>query len=289
MEANIKIFENALFGQVRSVMGESSEPWFCLADVCKALGLQSYKVAQRLEKDILSKYTLPTAGGNQEMLFVNEDGLYDVILDSRKPEAKKFRKWITSEVLPSIRKDGGYIISKEGESDEEIMARALRIANSKIKEQARRIEEQARRTTELEADLKSAKTNFRIQTMAFDLAAKEVEEQKVIISKQSEQLKQSAKAVQYHNLVLTSQSTYTATQIAKEFGWGAETLNKKLHAMGIQYKMNGQWFLYSNYCNKGYTKTITRTFTGSTGLTHTSQSTVWTELGRKFIHEKLKS
>lgn len=87
-------------------MGENGEPLFCLIDVCNMLDLIPSKVSQRLDKDVLSKYPLETAGGIQQTNFINEDGLYDVILDSRKPEAKQFRKWITSEVLPSIRKHG---------------------------------------------------------------------------------------------------------------------------------------------------------------------------------------
>lgn len=110
MESNIKLFENPTFGKIRSVMDESNEPWFCLADICKALGLRASDVAPRLDKGVVSTHPLATKGGTQQATFVNEDGLYDVILDSRKPEAKKFRKWITSEVLPSIRKSGGYVV-----------------------------------------------------------------------------------------------------------------------------------------------------------------------------------
>ncbi len=103
----IKIFDHPDFGNVRIVM-DGAEPWFCLSDVCKVLDLIPYKVAQRLDNDILSKYTiLDNLGRTQRANFVNEDGLYDVILDSRKPTARKFRKWITSEVLPSLRKAAG--------------------------------------------------------------------------------------------------------------------------------------------------------------------------------------
>lgn len=105
----IQIFNNDQFGNVRVTMNENNEPMFCLADVCVVLGLTPSKVAQRLEEDVLSKYPLETPCGIQQVNFVNEDGLYDAILDSRKPEAKKFRKWVTSEVLPSIRKHGVYM------------------------------------------------------------------------------------------------------------------------------------------------------------------------------------
>lgn len=105
----LTIFNNPEFGDVR-VIGDSDNPRFCLSDVCKILELpQVAKVVQRLGDEVLSKHPIvDNLGRSQEMYFVNEDGLYDVILDSRKPEAKRFRKWITGEVLPSIRKHGVY-------------------------------------------------------------------------------------------------------------------------------------------------------------------------------------
>jgi len=103
----MQIFNNEEFGEVR-IIGTPDNPLFCLADVCRALELDQSQVARRLDKGVFSKHTLSTNGGNQTFNFINEDGLYDVIFDSRKPEAKKFRKWVTSEVLPSIRRDGVY-------------------------------------------------------------------------------------------------------------------------------------------------------------------------------------
>ena len=105
----IQIFNNPSFGNVR-VAGTEVNPLFCLADVCKALGLSAKGVNQRLGDEVISNYPIADSlGRTQQALFVNEDGLYDVILDSRKPEAKQFRKWITSEVLPTIRKHGAYM------------------------------------------------------------------------------------------------------------------------------------------------------------------------------------
>ena len=105
----IQIFNNPSFGNVR-VAGTEVNPLFCLADVCKALGLSAKGVNQRLGDEVISNYPIADSlGRTQQALFVNEDGLYDVILDSRKPEAKQFRKWITSEVLPTIRKYGAYM------------------------------------------------------------------------------------------------------------------------------------------------------------------------------------
>lgn len=105
----IQIFNNPSFGNVR-VAGSEDNPLFCLADVCKALDLQPSAVMRRLDDGVISNNPITDNLGRQQVAnFVNEDGLYDVILDSRKPEAKQFRKWITSEVLPTIRKHGAYM------------------------------------------------------------------------------------------------------------------------------------------------------------------------------------
>ena len=105
----IQIFNNPSFGNVR-VAGTEINPLFCLADVCKALDLQPSAVMRRLDDGVISNNPITDNLGRQQVAnFVNEDGLYDVILDSRKPEAKQFRKWITSEVLPTIRKHGAYM------------------------------------------------------------------------------------------------------------------------------------------------------------------------------------
>ena len=112
-------------------------------------------------------------------------------------------------------------------------------------------------------------------------------EKQLLETKAQEQervIKEQAPKVEYYDDVLNSTSTYTVTQIAKEFGWGAETLNRKLKEKGVQYKQSGQWLLYAKYQDKGYTKTVTRQYTGTSGKIHTSQQTVWTEPGRQFIH-----
>ena len=98
------------------------------------------------------------------------------------------------------------------------------------------------------------------------------------------ELQNQAPKVAYYNEVLTSQSTYKANQIAKELGMSAESMNKLLHKLEVQYKQGGQWLLYRPHQNKGYTKTVTHTYTNSQGQTCSRMSTVWTEKGREFIH-----
>lgn len=106
---SVQVFNNPAFGNIR-VAGTEANPQFCLTDVCKALKLSAKGVNQRLGDEVISNYPITDKlGREQQALFVNEDGLYDVILDSRKTEARQFRKWITREVLPTIRKHGAYM------------------------------------------------------------------------------------------------------------------------------------------------------------------------------------
>ena len=126
--------------EIRTLL-KDGEPWFVAKDVCAVLGIQNVTQAvQRLEDDEHSMFDIGCSGG-PERNMVNESGLYALILRSDKPEAKKFRKWVTSEVLPSIRKQGGYMVVRPDESDEAIMARALQIMQATLQ---RRDEEIAR-------------------------------------------------------------------------------------------------------------------------------------------------
>lgn len=125
--------------EVRTVQ-RNGEPWFVLKDVCAILGISKYRdAADRLDPDEREPVRVDTLGGKQEMLCINESGLYNVILRSDKPEAKPFRKWVTSEVLPSIRKTGGYIAGQENLTPEELMAKALMVAQKTLAEREARI------------------------------------------------------------------------------------------------------------------------------------------------------
>ena len=124
-----------------------------------------------------------------------------------------------------------------------------------------------------------------LQSLLIEVEAKE--RLQVQNELQAKELEKQAPKVAYYDEVLTSQSTYNANQIAKELGMSAVTLNKKLHELKVQYKQGGQWLLYHPHQNKGYTKTVTYTYTDSKGETCTNSSTVWTEKGRAFIHSIL--
>ena len=116
---------------------------FCLADVCKALEIANVgNVRQRLSARGIRTMETPTKGGTQKMIFINEANLYKTIFQSRKDSAERFTDWVTSEVLPSIRKNGGYIAGQETMTDDELLAKALMVANNKIAERDRIIEHQ---------------------------------------------------------------------------------------------------------------------------------------------------
>lgn len=142
---NLEIFKNAEFGEIRTVI-ENGEPWFVGRDVAEVLGfkrpadaLSSHVDAE--DKKLAKVGEIPTLKtGNFGAYVINESGLYSLILSSKLPNAKKFKKWVTSEVLPSIRKNGGYIAGQETMSDDELMARALQVAQNKLLERDKQIE-----------------------------------------------------------------------------------------------------------------------------------------------------
>ena len=143
MTNQIKIFESPEFGRIRTVSDEKGEPWFCLTDVCNVLGLKQRHVRERLDDGVVSTDTISDSLGRTQMAnFVNEDGLYDVILDSRKPSARAFRKWVTSEVLPQIRRTGGYIPLAAEDDEKTILAKAVRILNRTLEQKDELLEAQ---------------------------------------------------------------------------------------------------------------------------------------------------
>ena len=160
---DIQIFDNPEFGQVRTVVIDD-EPWFVAADVCRALDIgNSRQAVTRLDDDEKNTVTLNDGiPGNPEKTVVNEPGLYSLVLGSRKPEAKKFKRWITHEVIPAIRKTGGYHVPQ---SPEEQMAQGLLAAQKLLAEKDKRIEEM--RPKEIFADAVSvSKTDILIGDLA---------------------------------------------------------------------------------------------------------------------------
>ena len=142
MENQMQIFNNEQFGEIRTILIKN-EPWFVAVDVCRALEIgNSSQAISRLDEDEKMITLISNEGnkrGNPNMMAVNEPGLYALILSSRKPEAKAFRRWITHEVIPAIRKTGGYIAGEENMTDDELVAKALIITAEKLKQREARI------------------------------------------------------------------------------------------------------------------------------------------------------
>ena len=260
MNNKIKVFENAEFGSVRTVT-INGEPWFVASDVCKALEINNVSMAiSRLDDDEKNTISL-TEGipGNPNKTIVNEPGLYSMVLSSRKPEAKAFKRWITHEVIPDIRQYGMY-----GTSD--FLDKALGNPDNWI-----------RMLTEYSAVKKENET-LKLETV----------EQKAVIKSQNNQITLMKPKATYYDLVLQTKNAVNITTIAKDYGLSAVTLNKKLHDYGVQYKQGGTWLLYQQHADKGYTKTKTGVYTNKAGEEYASVHTQWTQKGRMFIYEVLK-
>lgn len=152
---NVQVFNNDRFGEVRSVV-KDGEPWFVAVDVCKALEIKNNRDALgRLDDDEKGVVSTDTLGGEQEVGVVNESGLYTLVLGSRKPEAKAFKRWITHDVIPAIRKTGGYIQGEESMSDDDLIARALVMAQKKIE-----LREQQLKEKDAQLELQKPKVDF---------------------------------------------------------------------------------------------------------------------------------
>lgn len=138
--SDIQLFDNDDFGTIRAFLAEDGQPWFVAKDVCAALDIQA-TAASRLDEDEKGLRLTQTPGGNQQVLCVTEPGFYRLVLRSRKPEAKAFQRWVTHDVLPALRREGGYMASRDGETPEETMARAVLLAQQTIDRQRQRVAE----------------------------------------------------------------------------------------------------------------------------------------------------
>ena len=256
------IKNNPMFGTIR-IEGTEKEPLFCASDVCKALGYAKPQnaVAAHVDAEDALKRSTPTEGGRQEMTFVTESGLYALIFGSKLPQAKEFKKWVTSEVLPSIRQNGGYMLIGDDEAEEDLMARALIVAKATLKRREERI-----KALESENQAKD----------------KEIVELSGTISEMKPK-------VNYVDMILASKETVTTTQIAQDYGMSAKAFNIILRNFGIQHKVGGQWILYAKYLPNGYVQSDTITISHRDGSAGSVMHTKWTQKGRLFLYDELKN
>ena len=295
------VFENPEFGTVRIVIDEKGEPWFCAKDLCDVLGYKraTDAVRQHVRSSDTAKYRIArtvknrfgvSEGKVQNVLmnFVNESGFYALVLGSKLPTAVKFKDWVTSVVLPQIRKTGGYIPVQEGESEEETIRNAEEILRATLKEKEMLLEQQKKLIGEQDEEIR--RLNGVVDEQVVNIARKG--ENIIHLEHQVDGL--LPKAI-YSDNVLDSVSCFTTTQVAKELGVTAQELNRSLCALHIQYYQSGQYMLYAEYAHMGLAKSRTRynAFLDPNcdgrkekmgkAVTHTYL--VWTEKGRKFIHD----
>lgn len=137
--SNLAVFDNREFGQIRALVDSQGAPAFVAKDVCLALGIGKYRDAvSTIDDDERGSVLVDTPGGKQQMTTVTEPGFYKLVMRSRKPEAKAFQRWVTHEVLPALRRDGGYMVARD-ETPEQTMARAVLLAQATIDRQKSRI------------------------------------------------------------------------------------------------------------------------------------------------------
>ena len=135
----IKIFQNQEFGAIRTISNEQGDVMFCGRDVAAALGYKKpeWAIATHVEADDSAKRgVIDSLGREQQAIFINESGLYALILSSKLDSARRFKHWVTSEVLPSIRREGGYLVARPEETDEEVLARGILVMQTTLQRRA---------------------------------------------------------------------------------------------------------------------------------------------------------
>lgn len=254
MDNQITVFASDKFGDVRIVQ-IGNEPWFVGKDICDILGYQngSRDINRHVDEEDRQNYQNGTFESNRGLTIINESGVYALILSSKLPQAKEFKRWVTHEVLPSIRKHGAYLTDNALEEALTSPDFLIRLA-TQLKD-------------EKEARLKAEQ--------------KTIEQEKTI-----EVLKPKA---DYTDMILKNNSLVTITQIAKDYGMSGKAMNSKLHEMKIIYNLNGQWLLYSKYQSEGYVHSETFPIKHKNGYEDTKMNTKWTQKGRLFLYERLKA
>lgn len=250
----IKIINNSiLLGKEIDVWGSIEHPLFRAKDVTDWLDLKNTPATIKcIDEDERHKFNLGRNGG--ETWFLTEDGLYEVLMQSRKPIAKQFKKGV-KKILHEIRTKGGYIATNENDSDENIMARAYVIAQRTL---ARREE----RIRQLETQTEHQATQIGLQQKELTIAAPKVK---------------------YYDDTLASTDCITTTTVAEDLGVTARFLNKQLEKIGIQYFQSGLWHLKGEFRKWKLAKTSTYTFVKGNGETGTRTQLVWNQRGKRFI------
>lgn len=246
----LQVFSNEEFGQVRTLT-INDEPWFVGKEVANILQYTNTAKAIRDHVDEEDKLNerIVLAGQNREVIIINESGLYSLIMSSKMPKAKQFKRWVTSEVLPAIRRHGMYAVDEVLENPDMLIS-----ALTALKEERER------------GKLKDA-----------------------TIAVQNQQIAEMKPKANYYDFVLNSKDLVSISKIAKDYGWSARRMNEYLREKKVQYRQGKIWLLYQKYAEMGYTSTKTHSYAGDDGGMHTQVHTYWTQAGRLFIYDLLKA
>lgn len=245
--------QTELLGQQFAVYGTPDEPLFLAKDVAAWIEhTDTSKMVQCVDEDEKLTRTMFVSGQNREVWLLTENGLYEILMQSRKPIAKEFKKGV-KKILHEIRRVGGYMTANDNDTADELMARALIVAQ-------RTLERREERIRLLEA----------------------------VNTEQAKAISEMSPKATYYNIILQSPSTITVTQIAQDYGMSAKAFNKLLHTLGIQRKVGRQWVLYSEYISNGYVQSATEPMKNSrSGRSYTYSR--WTQKGRIFLYNELKN
>lgn len=273
--SELQIFSSPEFGAVRTIE-LNGEPWLVGRDVAEILGYTNPNEAIQDHVDAEDKFIRSARGremlklfstvkgmqerlGRQDNWFINESGLYALVFGSKMPKAQEFKRWVTKEVLPSIRKHGAYMTK---ETVEQVLTSPDTII--KLAQQIK-AEQEARAAAES-------------QVLALTETA----------AKQEQLIGELKPKADYTDRILQNKGLVTITQIAKDYGMSGQAMNEKLHEMKIIYKLGKQWLLYAKYHGKGYTHSETVDFTHKDGTPDVTMNTKWTQKGRLFLYNELK-
>jgi len=290
---SLQIFEHDTFGKVRTITIDG-EPWFVGKDVTAILGYNngSRDLNRHVDPEDRQNYRNGTSEiNNRGVTIINESGLYSLILSSKLPQARAFRRWITADVIPSIRRHGAYItedtLAKMAASPEFTDA----LIEALVDETAKNMVLES--TVEVLKDENAVlhDKNATLQTKNHALHDKNT-----TLTRHNHSLAGKVGALEdevdeltpnahYCERVLLSGDAIQTSIIAKEYGLTAVMFNRLLHDLGIQYKMGnvGTWLLYQQYADMGYTKTKTFYTPSGECVCHT----YWTQLGRRFLYDTL--
>ena len=255
MKNELTVFENEKFGKLE-VLVENGKEYFPATEIAKILGYSNPQKAIRdhcREDGCTIRSVIDRLGRTQEKKFINEGNLYRLIAKSNLPQAEVFESWVFDEVLPTIRKTGMYMTDNVWDTiinDPEKLGEVL-INYGKVKKEKELLEEENQIQKQLIAEYKPIK--------------------------------------EYVDTILSSEDTMTTTQIAADYGFSAYELNKTLNEQRVVRKVGGQWILYIEHMNKGYTKSETMTVKKKDGTDKVVANTKWTQKGRLFIHNLLEN